>query len=64
MLRPLIFIATLIFFRTFVMRPRDSVRNSPYRNALDGQLSGEQLSALVDEIRLRKPQPDSCYPRP
>ena len=50
MLRALIFIAAILFFRAFVMRPRNSIHNSPYRNALDGHLSAQQLSALVDEI--------------
>jgi len=50
MLRALVFVAALIFFRTFLMRPRNYARNSPYRTALDGNLTTQQLSALVEEV--------------
>jgi hypothetical protein len=58
MLRVLVLIAAVLFFRAFL--PRKSKRSptevSPYMNSLDGLLSEEQLSQSSAEVRLRELQ--------
>jgi hypothetical protein len=55
MLRALILIAAFLLFREFLPRRRrhSSTATSPYMNSLDGMLSAEQVSLVMDEVRLR-----------
>jgi len=57
MLRALVLIAFIVFFRTFLTRParRSPSHMSPYMNSLDGMISAQQLSAVLDEIDHREP---------
>jgi hypothetical protein len=57
MLRALVFVAALILFRSTIVPPRNSARLSPYRTGLDGHLTAQQLSALVEEIELMNHKP-------
>lgn len=52
MLRALVLLAAIVFFRTFLPRkPRLSpTQPSPYMNSLDGLLSAEQISAALDDF--------------
>jgi len=52
MLRALVLIAALIFFRTFFSRKRQrsTMAVSPYVNSLDGMMSAEQISQALDDF--------------
>jgi len=52
MLRVLVLIAAIIFFRNFFLRRRRRAVSamSPYMNSLDGMVSAQQLSSLLDEF--------------
>jgi hypothetical protein len=54
MLRALMLISAIVFFREFLLRParRSPTAISPYMNSLDGLLSAEQVSRAVEEVRL------------
>lgn len=54
MLRALVLISAIVFFREFLLRParRSPTAISPYMNSLDGLLSAEQVSRVVDQVRL------------
>ena len=58
MFRALVLISAIVFFREFVLRParRSPSAISPYMNSLDGLLSAEEVSRIVDEARLRELQ--------
>ena len=58
MFRALVLISAIVFFREFVLRParRSPTAISPYMNSLDGLLSAEEVSRIVDEVRLRELQ--------
>ena len=59
MTRALFLLAAILFFRMLLScKQRHSPTVSPYMNSLDGLLSPEQLSSVVDEIsRFEKPFP-------
>jgi hypothetical protein len=63
MLRALVLISAIVFFRTFLLRPsrRSPTAISPHMNSLDGLLSAEQISQAVDEVRLRELQMRGQY---
>jgi hypothetical protein len=52
MLRALVLIAAFVFFRTVISskRQRSSMAMSPYMNSLDGTMSAEQISQVLDEF--------------
>ena len=52
MSRVLVLVAAIIFFRTFLIRPRPRslTQTSPYMNSLDGLVSPQQLSSLMEEL--------------
>lgn len=52
MSRVVVLIAAIIFFRTFLVRPRrrSLTGTSPYMNSLDGLVSADELSSLMDEF--------------
>ena len=52
MSRVVVLIAAIIFFRTFLVRQRrrSLTGTSPYMNSLDGLVSSQQLSAVMDEL--------------
>lgn len=52
MLRALVLIGTLLFLRAVLPhKPRwSATATSPYMNALDGMLSAQQVSSVLDEI--------------
>jgi hypothetical protein len=52
MLRALVLLAAIVFFRTFLPgKPRYSpTQTTPYINSLDGLLSAEQLSSALEEV--------------
>lgn len=54
MLRILVLIGAIMFFRSLLVRKRSrsATATSPYMNSLDGMLSAEQLSSTMDEIRI------------
>ena len=70
MSRTLVLIAAILLFREFL--PRRSRKSptaiSPYMNSLDGLLSGQQISLVMDELRARESplisQPSSKHPPP
>jgi hypothetical protein len=57
MSRALVLIAAVLFFREFLpRRPRQSpTAISPYMNSLDGLLSPQQISSVMDELRPQEP---------
>ncbi len=63
MLRALVLISAIVFFREFLLRParRSPTAISPYMNSLDGLLSAEQISQAVDEVRLSELQMKGPY---
>jgi hypothetical protein len=54
MLRILVLIGAIMFFRSLLVRKRNRslTTTSPYMNSLDGMLSAAQLSATMEELRL------------
>jgi len=52
MLRALVLLAAIVFFRTFLPRkPRHSpTQTTPYMNSLDGLLCAEQVSSALEEF--------------
>jgi hypothetical protein len=64
MSRALVLIAAALFFREFLRRParRSPTAISPYMNSLDGQLSAQQISLAVDEVRSRQLQIKGEHP--
>jgi hypothetical protein len=57
MSRALVLIAAVLFLREFLpRRPRQSpTAISPYMNSLDGLLSPQQISLVMDELRPHEP---------
>ena len=66
MLRALVLIAALIFFRTFLARKRQrsTMAVSPYMNSLDGMMSAEQISQALDDFEQVKSCALTRAPRP
>ncbi|HVP55463.1 MAG TPA: hypothetical protein VMU45_10750 [Candidatus Eisenbacteria bacterium] len=58
MSRALLLIAAFLFFREFL--PRKTRRSpssvSPYMNSLDGLVSPEQISLVMDQVRHHPPR--------
>jgi len=61
MLRILVLIGAIMFFRSLFVRKRSRslTSTSPYMNSLDGMLSAAQLSATMDELRISELMPNS-----
>ena len=56
MLRALVLIAAILFFRAFLPRKTrpSPTAISPYKNSLDSLVSADQVSLVMDGIRLRE----------
>ena len=52
MFRVLVLIGAILFFRVVLPRtsPRSPTAITPYMNALDGMMSAEQVSSVLDEV--------------
>ena len=61
MLRILLLIGAIMFFRSLFVRKRSRslTSTSPDMNSLDGMLSAAQLSATMDELRISELMPNS-----
>ena len=66
MLRILVLIGAIIFFRSLLARKRrrSLTATSPYMNSLDGMLSAAQLSATLDDLRMSELISNSGRPAP
>ena len=53
MLRVLVLIGAIMFFRSLLVRKRrrSLSTTSPYMNSLDGLMSAGELSSVMDELR-------------
>ena len=56
MSRALVLIAAILLFREFLPRRRrkSPTEISPYRNSLDGLMSAQQISLVMDELRAQE----------
>jgi len=66
MLRILVLIGAIMFFRSLLVRKRSRslTSTSPYMNSLDGMLSAAQLSAAMDDLRISELLSNSGRPAP
>ena len=66
MLRILVLIGAIMFFRSLLVRKRSRshTSTSPYMNSLDGMLSAAQLSATLDDLRISELISNSGRPAP